>query len=288
MGYRIITDATSDITKEMFEGLEMPLVIPMEVTIDGKTKLFGIDQELKMDDFFIAQRADKEVKTTQINPYSYEEFFSKVLEEGDDILYLCFSTGMSASYNNAVQAQEAAQAKYPERQIIVIDSLCGSVGEALLVMQCSKMKQEGASIEKVASFATEHRLEVIHWFTVDDLRYLRKGGRISGTAAVVGTILNIKPILNVDHEGRLASKMKMFGTKMALKYLVKKYEEEADPSSPLFIGHTDALPNAQYVETEIKKKHPDLKTYISMVGPIIAAHTGPGLTVIAYWGKKRV
>lgn len=290
MAFKIITDATADISSEMFLGIEAPLLIPMEVAIDGESQLYGVAEGLTMDSFFEAQRANKEVKTSQINPYSYEEFFTKVLEEGFDILYLCFSSGLSASYNNALSVQEKLKEKFPDRKIVIVDTLSAATGEALIVLEACRLKAQGQTLEEIADFVETHRLTMMHWFTVDDLKYLKKGGRISSTTAFVGSLLNIKPVMNVDNTGHLVAKAKAIGMKMALKSLQRRFEEEfvETETKTVIIGHTEALDNAREMEKAILKKCPSAKTYIVTVGPVIAAHTGPGLIVISYWGSKRV
>lgn len=290
MAFKIITDATADISSEMFEGLEAPLLIPMEVAIDGQSELYGVAEGLTMDDFFAAQRADKEVKTSQINPYSYEEFFEKVLVGGDDILYLCFSSGLSASYNNACSVKDKLASEYPDRKIIIVDTLSAATGEALLVLEACRMKAKGSTMEEIADYISSHRLEMMHWFTVDDLKYLKKGGRISASTAFVGSLLNIKPVMNVNNTGHLVAKAKAIGMKMALKNLERRFDEEfiENESKTVIIGHTEALDNAKWIEAAILKKCPTAKTYIVTVGPVIAAHTGPGLIIISYWGSKRI
>ena len=286
--YVLISDSTTDITTEMIEELKIK-VIPLTYTIDGKTYYnkpnAGIDDKA----FYDLLRAGKSATTSQINSEEFIEVFEPYLKEGKDILYVGFSSGLSGTYQCSTIAQKELAEKYPDRKIIVFDSLSASMGEGLFVYHAAKMKNEGADIETVYTWLKENALKVAHWFTVDDLNHLKRGGRVSAASALVGTMLGIKPVLHVDNEGHLIPKEKVRGRRQSLDALVKHLEKSAvDPASQVvFISHGDALEDAEYVEKEIKKKFGVKEVFINFVGPVIGAHAGPGTIALFFLAENR-
>ncbi len=247
------------------------------------------DSEMPVKEFYQRMKDGEVAKTSAINSETFKEAFRPELEKGNDVLFVAFSSGISATYNSGRIAVEELKEEFPERTIYAVDSLCASVGSGLILYLLSQKKKEGVSIDEAYQFLMDNRMSIAHWFTVEDLKYLKRGGRISAASAFVGTVLNIKPVLHVDEEGKLINMAKVRGRKAALKTLADKYTETAinPEEGPLFIGHTDSLEDAKAVGAMLKERHGvDVKLY-SDVGPVIGAHTGPGLVVIAFPAKER-
>ena len=240
-------------------------------------------------EFYKKMRDGHTVKTSAVNVDVFLEAFEKVLKEGKDILYLALSTALSGTYSAGCVAAKELCEKYPERRITVIDSLCGSAGLGLLVYMTAKKRDEGADLDAAADFAEKTKLTIGHWFTVDDLVYLRRGGRISPTAAVVGGLLGIKPVLHMDDEGHLVSFSKARGRKASLQALVQQMAETAvEPEEQtVFICHGDCIDDAEYTASLIREKTGAKTVIINYVGPVIGAHTGPGVISIFFLGTHR-
>ena len=231
----------------------------------------------------------KIAKTSAINMATFEEKFSEVLNEGTDLLYIGFSSGLSTTYNSARIAAENLKAKYPDRKIIVVDSLCASAGQGLLLRLALDRKEAGSSIEEVAKFVEDTRLNLCHWFTVNDLVYLKRGGRISPAVAFVGNMLGIKPVLHVDNEGHLVNVTKVRGRKAAINELANKFTALAlDPAnSKIYISHAACENDAKELAKIIEEKHGSKTEIITDVGPVIGAHSGPGTLALFFTGKER-
>lgn len=202
--YQIFTDATADCSAKMLSDMGSVKIIPMEVEIGGKVYTYAPDGDISPHEFYESQRAGNFASTSQINPDIYFKNFEPCLREGKDILYLCFTSGMSGTYQTVQICAEILRERFPERQIVCVDTLCASVGEGLLVYEAACRQAEGLSLEEVADWVIGHRMQICHWFTVDTFEHLRHGGRVSGAAAAIGTVLNIKPLLHVDEQGQLA------------------------------------------------------------------------------------
>jgi DegV family protein with EDD domain len=246
------------------------------------------DTSVPADDFYKEILSGRSAKTAAVNAETFQEAFEPELQQGNDILYLGFSSGLSSTYNSGRLAMEELRAQYPERKMIAVDTLAASSGFGLLVYLAVQKKNEGATIEEVAQYITDIRLNLCHWFTVDDLKYLRMGGRISPTVAIVGSLLNVKPILHVDDEGHLINMSKVRGRRAAIKTLAEKVRElSSDTSAPIFISQAACLDDANYLkeilETE-QQRHVEL---ISNVGPVIGSHSGPGTLAIFFLGVHR-
>ena len=287
--YHIITDSTSDLSKEYAVSLGVE-IIPMEVHIDDKTYNYAPDcGDISVDDFYVQLRCGKKASTSQINPLTYERYFEKHLRRGIDVLYICFSSGLSGNIQSAQICAGQLMEKYPERRIVIVDSLCAAVGEGLLCSSAFDRKKEGMSLDEMQDWLLENRLNVCHWFIVDDLLHLLRGGRISAGSAVVGTALSIKPVLHVDSEGCLMNVAKARGRRKAISILIDHMADGWLPEicTSVFIGHGDCLQDAEYIAELVRLDFPNAQISIFPVGPIIGAHTGPGMLALAYWGSNR-
>ncbi|MCD8077522.1 MAG: DegV family protein [Lachnospiraceae bacterium] len=289
MNYQIVSDATADISPEMLEGLPFVRFIPMNITVGEEPYLYGEGGEITTDEFYEKQNAGKFASTSQIIPNAYEQYFDEILREGQDILYLGFSSGLSNCYQNSLIAAEALREKYPERTLRCIDTLCASVGGGFLVREAARRQADGATLEDLGDWVEEKKLHVCHWFTVDNFEYLRHGGRVSATTAVAGTMLNIKPLLIVDNEGKLQTKEKPRGRKRAMKAQLARMQATWQPEiSPLVvIGEGDAKERAEELAALVKQEFPQAEIFTASVGPVIGAHTGPGMLALIFWGSER-
>lgn len=288
MAYQIITDATADMSLEMFSD-DYPLVIPMPVMVDDKTYNYDGITGLTPKEFYRLQKEANRTSTSQITPFQYTEAFEKVLKEGNDILYIGFTSGLSKTMESAYLAVESLKEQYPNRKIICIDSLCACAGEGLLVSEACRLKREGKSMEEVASWVEENKRKVCHWFTVDDLDHLQKGGRISKAAASIGNLLHIKVLLHVSLDGKLEIKEKIRGGKKAMQSQLSHIKEGFDPNiSPYIVvadGNNDE--GKEKLIEMVKEALPEAKIYRAEVGPVIGAHTGNGMLCLIYFGNNR-
>ena len=274
--YRIVTDSTTDLTPELIQELDVQ-VIPLCYIMEGKT-YHNIPGGGEMTDreFYAKLRAGSMSTTTQVNSEEFLRVFTPLLEACQDVLYIGFSSGLSGPYQSAALAREELKQRFPGRRLEVFDSRCASMGEGLLVYHAAKLQQAGKSLDEVLSWLKENVLNLCHWFTVDDLNHLKRGGRVSTATALVGTMLGIKPVLHVDNEGHLIPVSKVRGRKQSLDALVRRMEDTAlDPAGQMvFISHGDCLEDARYVE-------------LGFIGPVIGAHSGPGTVALFFLGKER-
>ena len=289
MGYRIVTDSNIDMTQKMIAELELTVGL-MKFTIEGKTYTDQSDKsELPTTKFYNMLREGKTSVTTQINTAEFENLFEQVLDQGEDLLYIGFSSGLSGTYQSACIAAEELRSKYPERKIYTVDSLSASMGQGLLVYHAAMLKKNGTDIDSLYNWLNDNRLKMCHWFTVDDLNHLKRGGRVSAATALVGTMLGIKPVLHVDDEGHLINVAKARGRKASLDMLVQKMEESAiEPEKQVvFISHGDCHDDAKYVADKIRAKFGTKKFEINFIGPVIGGHAGPGTVALFFFGKHR-
>ena len=242
-----------------------------------------------MDAFYRLQREGNFASTSQIDPSVYFSCFEPYLRQGLDIVYLCFSSGMSGTYRSAMVCMEDLREAFPERTIVCVDTLCASAGEGFLVREAARKQQEGLDIHQLAQWVTEHRLEVCHWSTVDVFEHLRHGGRVSAAAAVAGSALHIKPLLHVDEQGCLQVKGKPRGRKKAICAQLAKMCQGwlPDMGRLIVVGHGDDPEAAEQLRAAVAEKFPETQIYIVQIGPIIGAHTGPGMLALIYWGSDR-
>lgn len=287
MSYRIFTEATSDFPASFAEQLNVT-VLPMGFTMEGKEYFYIPGRsDMPIETFFEKMRAGVPVTTAQVNAYTFFEAFEPVLKNGEDILYIGFSSKLSGSVQSGFSAAEELRAKYPERKIFVIDSCCASLGEGLLVYYAAR-KQDMA-IEDLANWVEENKLRFIHWFTVEDLVYLKRGGRISGATAAIATILNIKPVMHVDNEGYLVAVEKVQGRKKSLRSLFDRMVKTVDTKATdtVFIGHCDSKADAEYVASLVHEAYPDMMVHIDDIGTSVGAHSGPGTIALFFIGSER-
>lgn len=287
MSYRIFTEATSDFPASFAEQLNVT-VLPMGFTMEDKEYFYIPGRsDMPIETFFEKMRAGVPVTTAQVNAYTFIEAFEPVLKNGEDILYIGFSSKLSGSVQSGFSAAEELRAKYPERKIFVIDSLCASLGEGLLVYYAAR-KQDMA-IEDLANWVEVNKLRFIHWFTVEDLVYLKRGGRISGATAAIATILNIKPVMHVDNEGYLVAVEKVQGRKKSLRSLFDRMVKTVDTKATdtVFIGHCDSKADAEYVASLVHEAYPDMMVHIDDIGTSVGAHSGPGTIALFFIGSER-
>lgn len=285
--YVICTDSGSDIKPATLAEWGVPCRSLTFRFNDAETEYDNDGMEIKT--FYDKMRAGGVAKTAAVNAEAFAEEFEKVLSKGQDLLYIGFSSGLSTTYNSARLAAEALREKYPDRKILTVDSLAASAGQGLLVYLTLQKKQEGATLEEAAAFAEETKLNICHWFTVDDLVYLKRGGRISPTAAFFGNALGIKPVMHVDNEGHLINVQKVRGRRAALAALVEKYGETAcDPKGGVvFISQADCLSEAKEIAAMIHDKFGGSVQLITDVGTVIGAHSGPGTMALFFVGRER-
>ena len=228
-------------------------------------------------------------KTAAVNPEILTAAMEAILKEGKDVLYLGFSSGLSTTFNCGRIAAAALSEKYPEAKVLAVDTLAASAGQGLLVYLAVQKRDAGATVEEVADYITENRLHMCHWFTVDDLVYLKRGGRVSPTAAFVGGMLGIKPVMHVDNAGKLIPITKVRGRKVSLNAIVEKYGESAiDPTAgPVFICHGDCMEDVNYLVGQLQAKYGVAVDLVTDIGPVIGAHSGPGTIALFYLGKER-
>lgn len=287
-GYKIITDATVDLTPEWAGQIGVD-IIPMECELDGAPYTFGPGGNISGEAFFAGMRAGKTGSTSQINPTVYEAHFSKYLSQGLDILYLCFSSGLSGTIQAARLCMDELREHYPDRKLICIDSLSASNGEGFLVTAAAEQQAAGLTLEQLAGWVEQNKLHVAHWFTVEDLHHLHRGGRISAATAIMGSALQIKPVMHCDNEGRLTNTAKARGRKKSLLALIDHMDTSWTPERgrKVFICHGDCLEDARFMEGVVRERHPDAEITIFHMGPIIGAHCGPGVIALFFWGTER-
>lgn len=284
--FTLTTDSTADMPLSYYADNDI-IFTRLKFTIDGNT-YSDCDPEMSERIFYDLIRTGKTSTTTQVNIEEFKEFFQKALERGKDVLHLAFSSGLSGTCNSAVIAAQELSEQYPDRKIIVVDSLCASMGQGLLLDYAVSLRDESKSIEEVAKWLEDNRLKLVHYFTVDDLNHLQRGGRISKLTAVFGGLLNIKPILHVDDNGKLVSVGKIRGRRQSLTELVNMMEKLQDgPQKKVFISHGDCEDEANYV-AELVKERFGVKTIITnCIGPVIGGHSGPGTMAIFFMGTQR-
>ena len=285
----IVTDSSADLPADLVRELGVE-VLPLSFTIQGKTyRNYPDGREMAPGAFYQLLRSGGMATTSAVNVADYTAALEPLLQEGKDVLLLVFSSGLSATYQSSVIAVEELREKYPDRKLFTVDTLCASLGQGLLVWHAVEQKRKGASIEAVRDWVEENKLHLCHWFTVDDLHFLKRGGRISAATAVVGSMLSIKPVLHVDDEGHLINVAKARGRNASLTALVDHMEQTAiaPAGQTIFISHGDCLADAQKVADEVRRRMGVEDIVINHVGPVIGAHSGPGTVALFFLGTKR-
>ncbi len=284
--------STADLTKKHFENRDIHYIC-FHYKLNGVDHPDDLGQTMPFEEFYKKMDEGAETTTSQVNVSEYVEYFSKFLEEGKDILHISLSTGISGTYNSAMNAALIARERYPERKIYIVDSLGASSGYGLLMDKLADLRDSGMSIDEVRDWAEEHKLELNHWFFSTDLKFYIKGGRISKTAGAIGTILGICPLLNMDNEGRLIPRAKIRTKRKVIQEIVKRMEENAegglDYSGKCYISQSACMDAAEEVARLVEERFPKLcgKVEINYVGTTIGSHTGPGTVALFFWGKKR-
>lgn len=281
--YVILANSTCDVTKEMEAELELEM-LSLSVNIGKDTY-----KEFDSKEFYQQIREGAMPSTNAVNIGEYIEAIEPILEGGRDVLVLAFSSGLSTTYNSAAMAVSELAEKYPDRKVYAIDTLSASMGEGLLTWYAAKRKQAGQSIDEVRDWVLDNRLKLCHWFTVDDLHHLKRGGRVSSATAVIGSMLNIKPVLHVDNEGHLISVDKARGRQASLLKLLTRMEKTAiNPSEQtIFISHSDCEEDARWLGEKIKERLGVKEVVINFVGPVIGSHTGIGTVALFFIGTER-
>ena len=286
--YVFMTDSDSDLPLELKVRYDIP-VVSMPYTLEGKEYFDDLGQTLDSKSFFDKMRAGAQPSTSALNETIYLEYFEPVLAEGKDLLFVAFSSQLSGTINAVYAARETLLARYPERKFMVVDTLSISGPMTILILKAHELYRAGKPMEEVAAWLEENKLRAQAWFTVDDLKYLKRGGRISPAVAAIGTMLDLKPILTETCEGKLASADKVRGRRKAMNYIVDKAVENVTDQKEAvgIILHADAIDDAQKLQDMLAAKLPYMELRIDNVGPVIGTHAGPGTLAFCFLGKKR-
>lgn len=287
--YIIVTDSSADLPVNIIEEYKIT-VIPLGFSFENENYLNYPDhRQLSIKEFYERIKKGERSNTTLVNAKTFEEYFEPLLKDENDILYIGFSSGLSGTFGSSLIAREELLEKYKESQIECIDTLAASLGEGMLVYYAAKMKQEGKSLDEVKQWVLDNRLNLCHWFTVDDLNHLKRGGRINAMTATIGTALGVKPILHVDNEGHLIPDSNVRGRKKSIHALLEHMEATCinPEENSVFISHGDCLEDAEYLAGLIKDKLHVKEVIINYVGPVIGSHTGQGVLALFFFGTKR-
>ena len=286
MAYQIITDSCCDLPRNIKEQLQLTCI---DITLLFRDRVWADTSDEGLKTVYDGLRTGEVATTAAANPQDWTSVIEPVLADGRDALVLAFSSGLSTTYQSAVIAAQELQEKYPERTVKVVDTLCASMGQGLLVWYACHQQQAGKSLEEVCAWCEDNKLNLCHWFTVDDLMFLKRGGRVSATTAVLGTMLNIKPILHVDDEGHLIKVSTARGRKASIDALAAKAAATALPgqNDTMFISHGDCQEEAEYLAKVLKEKHGVKEVIIGYIGGVIGSHSGPGTMALFFLGSKR-
>lgn len=288
--FAIVTDSSCDLPVHLATEMELT-VLPLAFLIKGKEYYNYLDEhQISYKDFYANLRAGEPCTTSAVNVNAFITAMEPLLRMGQDVLCIAFSSGLSNTCNAALLAVEELSKKYPERKIYAVDSLCASLGQGLLVYLAAQEREAGKNIDEVRAWLESNKLRLCHWFTVEDLHFLKRGGRISATTALVGSMLSIKPVMHMDNAGHLVNVSKARGRRASLNALVDRMEELAiDPQNQaVFISHGDSLEDAEYVAEQVRQRLGVKKPVtINYVGPVIGAHSGPGTIALFFLGKER-
>ena len=287
MSYKIITDSSCDFTDAMCAQLDIAYTT-LKVTYNGESHS-NFSDETAIKAFYDELRNGVMATTSAANPDDWAKVMEPALAEGHDLLVIAFTSGLSTTYQSAVIAASELLETYTDRKIYVVDTLCASLGQGLLVWLACQKRDAGMELEALRDWVEENKLHLCHWFTVDDLMFLKRGGRVSATTALVGTMLQIKPVLHVDDEGHLINVAKARGRKASIDALAKKVAElgEGFDNETMFISHGDCAEDAEYLARVLKEKHGAKHVHINHVGAVIGSHAGPGVLALFFLGKHR-
>lgn len=291
--YILSCSSTADLRREQLEERDIHYVC-FHFELAGKQYMDDLGKSISLADFYEAMAKGADTKTSQINVEEYEQYFEGFLEEGKDILHLTLSSGISGTVNSALIARDTLQEKYPDRKIYVVDSLAASSGYGLLMDKLADLRDGGMDIDQLYRWAEDNKLKLQHWFFTSDLTYLIRGGRVSKAAGVVGSVLNICPLLNVDYMGRLINRAKVRTKRKVIQATVEKMKEHAqdgaDYSGKCYISQSACMEDARAVAQLVEEAFPKLqgKVEINDIGTTIGSHTGPGTVALFFWGDERV
>ncbi|MBQ3068906.1 MAG: DegV family protein [Clostridia bacterium] len=289
MAYRLTTETTCDLPYSYYEERNIAYV-GLGFVMKGKEYIEGPHQEIPPAEVYASMRQKESCTTNQANAFRFVEMFEPILQAGEDILHLSFSSGLSGTCQSANQAAEELSEKYPDRRVIVVDSLCASMGQGLLLHFLADNRDNGMSLEDNAAWAEAHKLNVCHWFTVDDLMFLHRGGRVPKTTAVLGSLLGIKPVLHVDNEGHLIAMSKVRGRAASLQALAKRMKETMteDPAkATVFISHGDCEEEAKQTAAYVEEMTGAKVKLFNLIGAVIGSHSGPGTMALFFMGSER-
>ena len=287
--YVIMTDSSCDLPAALAEQMEL-VVLPLSVLIEDKTYVNYLDErEIAFKDIYAKLRTKCPAKTSAVNMSQFLDPMESLLSEGKDVLYIGFSSGLSGTYNAGAAAAAELRDKYPEREILTVDSLCASMGQGLLVWHAWQRKQAGETMEQVRDWLEANKLHLCHWFTIDDLMFLKRGGRVSAATAVVGSMLSIKPVMHVDDEGHLIKVSTARGRKASIKALADEAGKRGIDlkNQVVFISHGDCIEDANFLADIMRDRFHVKDVIISYVGPVIGAHSGPGTIALFFLGTSR-
>lgn len=287
--FTIITDSAADLNQQLVEQLDVQ-VVPMSINLSGEIYYnYPDERDIKSNVFYDRLRGGEQAVTAAVNMAQFIDLMEPHLQQGNDVLVLAFSSGLSTTYNSARLAAEELSSKYPARTVRVVDTLCASLGQGLLVTLAARQRAEGKSLDEVCAWVEENKLHLCHQFTVDDLHFLKRGGRVSATTAVLGTMLAIKPVLHVDDAGHLINIGKARGRAAALKALVDNMEKSyaGDKNQTVYISHGDCFKDAQAVAEMVRQRFGIEDILIGSIGPVIGAHSGPGTVALFHLGTHR-
>lgn len=286
--YIIFSDISADIPASYAQENDIRF-ISMQYSLGEEDRVCaGIEEEEVLKRFYDGQRGGDMTRTSQISPQIYMDIFTPILEAGKDILYLSLSGGLSSTYQSSCLAADQLRDSFPGREIVCVDSLAATGGMGLLLEAAVENRKKGLSVRENGKWLEENRLRVCHWFMVEDLMYLKRGGRVSAATAVVGSALNIRPILKIEEDGTLKNFAKARGTKRALSSLVEYYAAASDkkPGERIYILHADSSENADYLAEKVREINPQCDITKMMLSPIIGAHTGPGMCAVVHFGRR--
>lgn len=285
--YTVIADSACDLSNEMLNEMGVKCT-PLTFKFDDSEKEYK-DNEISKKEFYDKIRQGSVAKTSGVNVDAFKTIFEEELKAGKDVFCVAFSSGLSVTYNSARIASEQLREVYPDRKIVVVDTLCASAGYGLLLYLLMQKINDGASVEEAEKFVLDIRLNICHWYTIDDLKYLKRGGRISAATALAGGLLGIKPVMHMDNEGKLANVSKAKGRNAALKALADKYGELAldKKGGTVFVSHADCLDDVKKLEDILFERYGKKFDCIADIGSVIGSHTGPGVVALFFVGKER-
>lgn len=290
--YIISCSSTADLSEEHFKSRDISYIC-FHFELDGKEYPDDLGKSIPFDKFYEAMQKGADTKTSQINADEFETYFEAFLKQGYDIIHVTLSSGISGVFNSANIAKDILSERYPEQKIYIVDSLGASSGYGLIMDKLADLRDEGKSVDEVYDWVLNHRLNLHHWFFSTDLTFYIKGGRISKTAGVVGGLLNICPLLNMDNQGRLIPRYKIRTKKKVIRAIVDKMEEFAEGgteySGKCYISQSACYEDAKEVAALVEKRFPNLdgKVEINPIGTTIGSHTGPGTVALFFWGSER-